>query len=187
MSSLWYSRHRSASTKSDLRHQPWQIDLSAFTSTSAAPPSMTSPPSSAILISVLSKLSTPEVMQQMAPFQDVYEILILDSFGREGEGSGRTANSCVRRSYEQFEAALGGIICEALQLENVKEVLEYSANEEISRGEMLLTEEMSPTVASNKLVKGKNGKKKEKGAAEMMLEDLRDDALAFKLSRSLFR
>lgn len=149
----------------------------------------------------------------MPSWEEVYEVLILDGWGHEGEGSGFSAGEAVYRSYERFEAEVGQIMCEGgLGVKDVKGAVEWGARESYRRGDLLWEfgageGGRKKRVDVRELVKGAfrdagvdptqvelevqdertSGKGKELDVAAGVLSSLRDDALAFKLSRSLFR
>ena len=79
---LWFSRHRSAPSKADLRHQSWLTDPDGFGPGNAKP---------LLVLSTLDALDSPEIAQGMKPFEETYEVLVLDGFGRDGEGTGLSA------------------------------------------------------------------------------------------------
>lgn len=163
-----------------MRHQVWQIDVEGFGSP-AAPP--------ATLLKALDKLETPETIQRMKPFPDVYEVLVLDGWGRDGEGSGKSANSYLGRSYEQFEAVVASLVLQVCGCDNVKGALALGEQECIRNGDLeQLTSAPANASAKQSAAKNKGKLSTSKGdGAAAMLESLRDDDLAFKLSRSLFR
>lgn len=149
----------------------------------------------------------------MPPWEEVYEVLILDGWGHEGEGTGFSAGEAVYRSYERFEAEVGQIMCEGgLGVKDVKGAVDWGARESYRRGDLLWEfgageGGRKKKVDVRELVKGAfrdagvdptqvelevqdertSGKGKEVDVAAGVLSSLRDDALAFKLSRSLFR
>ena len=153
----------------------------------------------------------------MPPWEEVYEVLILDGWGHEGEGTGYTAGEAVSRSYERFEAEVGQVMCEGgIGVNDVKGAIEWGARESYRRGDLLWEfgggeGRRKKKVDVRELVKGAfrdagvdtskvelevqdertdgngKGKELESSVAAGVLNSLRDDALAFKLSRSLFR
>ncbi|SGY20148.1 BQ5605_C017g08492 [Microbotryum silenes-dioicae] len=182
---LWYSRYRSASSKALLRHQPWSIDQNAFGKDNAT------------ALITFDTLDSPEKAQGMGSFKYTFEVVVLDGHGRDGPGSGRTANENQNRSFEQFEAELGQLFCEALGVEDVKGAIRYARERGIERGEFVDWGISSTQLAAmEQMGVGTNAtnltmvKKKAKGGGNggnAALENLRDDALALKLSRNLFR
>lgn len=167
---LWYSRHRSATAKASLRHQAWLIDPEGF---------------SPSLFASVNALDSPEVQQRMEPFGDTFEVLIMDGFGRTGEGSGFTPGDYVGRSWEQFEAVVADTLLRVSGLANVGAAIQFGERESYRLGDLLfdfkgIGEEFSQ-LGEGKLGNGGGGKKKSKES-----DSLRDDDLAFKLSRSLF-
>lgn len=141
----------------------------------------------------------------------------MDGFGREGEGTGLTAATYVLRSTEQFENEVSQLVLEGVEISDVKKAIEWGEAESYRKGDLLFDFGRKLTLSDkkkdistvekairligeggglNSLMSTKGGnvgssgaKKKEKvveGAAAI-LESLRDDALAFRLSRSLFR
>lgn len=171
-SHLWFSRHRSATAKSDLKHHAWQIDPEGFGPLPSSPASV---------LESLDTLETPETQQKMERFEQVYEILVLDGFGRDGEGTGLTSGNYVGRSWEQFEQVVGEQLLATCGLRDVKGALEFGEAESYRRGEMVWTFGNGEDDGGGR--KGRKGM----GEAQAGLESLRDDDLAFKLSRSLFR
>lgn len=206
-SHLWFYRHRSAPSKPLIRHQPWTTDPDGFGPGNSLP---------ARVLGQLDKLDSPEKLQGMSPWEEVYEVLILDGWGHEGEGTGATSGEAVSRSFEKFEAEVGQVICDGMLLKDVKGAVEWGARESYRRGDLLWEfgngggdGGRQKKVDVRELVKGAfrdagvdpskvelevqdertegNGKGKEVDLAAGVLNSLRDDALAFKLSRSLFR
>lgn len=129
----------------------------------------------------------------MQAFVDTYEILVLDGFGRDGEGTGLSAVNWVARTFEQFEAEVGQTLLGACGCRDVKAALEWGEAESYRKGDLLFDfKAVGSGKGKNKGGEGGEGgkkKAKEKGVdgTAAMLDSLRDDALAFKLSRSLFR
>ncbi|SCV72973.1 BQ2448_6898 [Microbotryum intermedium] len=186
---LWYSRYRSASSKALLRHQPWAIDHNAFGPNNSTP------------LLTFDALDSPEKAQGMSSFKYTFEIVVLDGYGRDGPGRGRTANENQNRSFEQFEAELGQVFCDALGVGDVKGAIRCAREKGLQRGEFVdwqvgqvtlsvieggagTTTTTTSNAANLTVVKSK-AKKTSGGAAA--LENLRDDTLALKLSRNLFR
>ena len=121
----------------------------------------------------------------MEPFADTFEVLVMDGFGRTGEGSGFTPGDYVGRSWEQFEAVVADILLQVSGLANVAASIQFGERESYRLGDLLfdfkgIGEEFSQ-LREGKLGSGGGGKKKSKES-----DSLRDDDLAFKLSRSLF-
>lgn len=213
-SQLWYSRHRSAPSKAELKHQSFQTDPDAFGIGNANPAS---------ILASLDALDSPEKLQGMKVFEGTYEVVVMDGFGREGEGSGLSAATYVMRSFEQFENEIGQLVLEATGLRDVKGALEWGEAESYRKGELLFDfggsikkiggggekelttvekavkvireggslNDLLPLKAVEQMSIKSGGKKKKKEKAPegraAILESLRDDSLAFKLSRSLFR
>ena len=120
----------------------------------------------------------------MEPFADTYEVLIMDGFGRTGEGSGLTSRDYVGRSWEQFEAIVADTLLQVSGFANVGVAIQFGERESYRLGDLLfdfkgIGEEFSQ-LGEGKLGSG-GAKKKSKE-----VDSLRDDDLAFKLSRSLF-
>lgn len=88
-------------------------------------------------------------------------MLILDNSNNEG-------------GFEKFESGITRVICEGVGVGGVRECREWSGRESVKRGEMV--------------VDGRNGKVKEvkEGKARRGMDGMRDDKLAFRLSRGLF-
>lgn len=121
---------------------------------------------------------------------DVYELIVLDAFGREGEGTGMEPGRYMGRTWEQFEAVVGQVLLGAVGVRDIKGALEWGEAESKRRGDILF--DFKGDLTKKKKGGGGGGGargRKEKGVdgTKEMLESLRDDKLAFKLSRSLFR
>lgn len=127
-SHLWFYRHRSAPSKPELKHQAWSIDPDGFGTGNSDP---------ALVLSTLDGLDYPEKAQGMPPFTEALEILILDGFGLDGEGTGRTAGNAAQRSFERFEAHVGLTMAESCGADGVKGAIEWGTRESYRRGDLL--------------------------------------------------
>lgn len=179
---LWFSRHRSSPSRPSLRHEPWQTDPHAF----PLPPST-------LLSTTFTRLEQGQGATEQGWKDATFSLLVLDAHGREGEGSGRTAGTYVPRTYERFEAEVGESVARACGVDGVKGALEGGEAESLRKGEMLweFKEEGKGLVGAGGGKSGGEGRGKEReggrGATKKLLDELRDDKLAFRLSRSLFR
>lgn len=176
----------------------------------------------------MANLDSPEKSLGIKEFEGTYEVLIMDGFGREGEGTGRSYSDHIMRSYEQFENEISQLVLIGVGILDVKSLMEWAEKDCRDRGDFDVdyrtgggggeggvAREIERAVKAlenfNELGNGiENGglngavssvggivsasgsggggklKKKEKVVESNGLEALRDDALAFKLSRSLF-
>lgn len=153
-SHLWFYRHRSAPAKPELKHQAWATDPDGFGPGNSHPAS---------ILATLDTLDSPEKAQGMSPFSDAYEILILDGFGLDGEGSGRAAGDASTRSFERFEAQVGLVMAEACGADGVKSAIEWGTRESYRRGDLLWDFNGSkdqPQQQQGKIVGGGGGKSK---------------------------
>ncbi|KAL8279593.1 hypothetical protein RQP46_007906 [Phenoliferia psychrophenolica] len=89
---LWFARHRSSPSRPSLRHEPWATDPHATEQTTVA-----------------------------SEWTDAtFDVLVLDSYGRSGTGTGRTSGNYISRSFEKFEAELGEGVSNAVGVDGVK-------------------------------------------------------------------
>lgn len=178
---LWFSRHRSAPSRPSLRHESWSTDPAGFGPSNSSP------------LSTLGLLDSPEKAQGLPAFADVYELLVLDGLGHDGEGTGRTAGSSVMRTYEQFESELAQAVLSACGKQDVRGAKEWGEAEAYRRGDVLMEFALgsagvgAAAVLGMKKALAQRGSKLEAGETLEMMDKLRDDKLALKLSRSLFR
>ncbi|KAK4053588.1 hypothetical protein OIO90_003827 [Microbotryomycetes sp. JL221] len=113
---LWFSRHRSSPSKPSLKHAAWQSDPDEFGPGNVDPTK---------IFNVLDSLDSPEKAQGMTPFDEVYEVLVLDGHGHDGrEGTGRTAVDHSPRPFVSFEASIGQCISRACGIRDVGHALE---------------------------------------------------------------
>jgi len=108
----------------------------------------------------------------MEPFADVYEVLILDGYGREGEGSGLTCGTHVARSWEMFEEGIADTLLAASGIKSVAGAIAAGEATSYRMGDLLFD------------FKGVGGE--QMSFSKDRDDNMRDDDLAFKLSRSLF-
>lgn len=169
---LWFSRFRSSSSRAALRHESWATDPAGFGPHNADP------------LAVLDALDSPEKAQGLDAWADVFELLVLDGFGRDGEGTGRTAGTSVPRNYEVFEAEVGQAVLSACGRADVKGAKEWGVAESLRRGDVVMAFGGGGPASGGGAGAGAMRKARE---ADEGVDKLRDDKLALKLSRSLFR
>ncbi|KAM0786013.1 hypothetical protein ACM66B_006829 [Microbotryomycetes sp. NB124-2] len=112
---LWFSRHRSAPAKPDLKHAPWQSDPDEFGRGNCEVD---------LIYNVLDSLDSPEKSQGMPSFEDTFEVLVLDGHGHQGEGTGRTCVDHLPRSFNLFETSVGQCVSRACGIRDVRHALE---------------------------------------------------------------
>ncbi|KAK4048512.1 hypothetical protein OIV83_004680 [Microbotryomycetes sp. JL201] len=127
---LWFSRHRSAAGKPGLKHAAWQSDPDEF-----------GPGNSEArqVYNVLDSLDSPEKSQGMAAFEETYEVLVLDGYGHDGEGTGRAAVDHSPRPFAQFEASVGRCVSRACGIRDVRHALECGMFVSFRQDEMVWT------------------------------------------------
>lgn len=125
---LWDYRSRSSPNKTTLRHQAWRAELDSFGRLDQVARSFDA-------------LETPESAQGIEPFRDVYEVVILDAYGREGEGAGKPVSAWIARSFERFEAEVGLLMLDVFGCADVKAALAYGENESYRLGDMVKLDE----------------------------------------------
>lgn len=150
--------------------------------------------------------------------KDTYEVLILDGYGKKGEGDGFSYTNHFMRTFESFENEISQLVLvNGVGIPDLKTLLELTEEECRKRGDFgdvgggeaegggvareiekavraLEDVDVSSLVPGVKKVElssdvgngGRVGKQKKKAVESSGMEGLRNDALAFKLSRSLF-
>ncbi|KAM0753202.1 hypothetical protein T439DRAFT_323838 [Meredithblackwellia eburnea MCA 4105] len=216
LSDVWLSRHRSSPARASLRHQVWSTPDSPpfpLIQEDNSPNASSAP----VLATLFNHLYNTRSFESHPKFRDHhFEILVLDAHGPDltsrehgsggggGPGSppgvggtGRSATTYVSRSFAKFEAELGDLVSEACWGPSsgggIKGALEWGEAESYRRGDMLF--DFKKDTGGKGLVKiaapvenvGRGKEREKEKSTKAMLDSLRDDALAFRLSRSLFK